>query len=73
MRHLATRYDIAFGILNNLRRRQRRRLGSDCDRVHDVAHANMCLTHGVVRAARRPISTSKLVLTKVRHVHGARR
>jgi hypothetical protein len=35
MRHLTAGHNIAFGILDDLGRRQRRRFGGDCDCVHD--------------------------------------
>jgi hypothetical protein len=44
MRHLATRHDVAFGILDYLGRCQRRRLGGS-DRVHD---ADQILLYNVV-------------------------
>jgi hypothetical protein len=55
--HLATGHNVAFGILDHLGRRLRRRLGGDCDRVHRVAHRLGQLTHGVERAHDQ---TSKL-------------
>ena len=36
MRHLAARHNVALCILNNLGRRQRRRLWGHCYRVHDA-------------------------------------
>jgi hypothetical protein len=65
MRHLTTRHDVAFGILNNLGRRQRRRLGRNCDGVHDVALS--LLTHGVERPVRYPDRANRIAPRSIGH------
>jgi hypothetical protein len=47
MRHLAARHNVAFRILYDLGRRQRRRLGGDCDGIHGVALTPADLIHDV--------------------------
>ena len=54
MRHLAAGNNIALCILDNLWRRQRRRLGGNRDCVHGVAHELFGLLHGARDTTRPP-------------------